>query len=388
MKNWIEGFMEYIRDTESPRIFSEWTAYSMLASAMERRVYLTRGHVSIFPDLYVILVARSGMRKSTAAKIAINDIMRPTGLFNVISTIKMTAEALYKELSNAGTMDHSALIFADELQTFLGSAGFKGDVVGALTLLYDSPESAEWRSLHAGIRIVERANVNMLACTTNNYVGIMLPRDVIECGFAPRVMWITASKPGKKWAWGSPEVSNELRIHLRNDLSRIKNLVGRATVTREAHHFYLGWYNNYHPKHDPILEPYFLRKGTTVLKLAMILRVANVSVQSIEDFIIEESDISESLEILKKAERSMAGVYNSSMGDLSKNCERILDYMEKKGKANISHAQMAKALYRHIRTAAEFKESIEFLIEMRRISLEFSKKGSKTYSILVEENEF
>ena len=354
-----------------------------MAASMERRIYMTRGHHTIFPDLYIILVSKSGMRKSAAAKIAINDIMRPVSQFNIISTIKMTAESLYKELSSTDTIDHPAMIFSDELQTFLGSQGFKSDAIGALTILYDSPEIGEWRSLHQGIRRVENANVNLLACTTFNYIGIMLPRDVIECGFAPRVMWITATKPGKRYPWGDPKVNYSLRDSLREDLLRIKSIRGRIGVSKDAYHFYQGWYNNYKPVFDPIMEPYFLRKGTTILKMAMVLAISNTRVLSIEDLSIEESHIAESIKILSRAEKTMASVYNSSMGDLSKNCEKILDYMRKHGGKDIEHAKMGKALYRSIKVMSEFRESIDYLIELKSIKRDPGSKGGKVYSLLV-----
>lgn len=381
MDNWIKGFLEYVKDTESPKIFNEWTAYSIIAASLERRLFITRGHVTIYPDLYVILVGKSGIRKSAAAKIGINDIMRPLGQFNIISVLKASAESIYKELSDKGKLDHCIYLFSDELQTFLGSSGFKNDVIGALTALYDSPEIGEHRTLSSGTKIITNANVNMLACTTFNYVGVMLPKEAIECGFAGRVMWITAQKPGRKHAWGSPEVDYSLRDLLREDLQRMKNLMGRVTVSREAYFFYENWYNKHSPNYDSVMEPYLLRKGTTVLKLAMILAVSSTSVSKIEEFIILISHIDEATKILSRAEKTMTSVYNSSMGDIAKNCERITEKMKQLGGADISHSKMAKSLYRYIRTGSEFKEAIEYLVDLKRIKRGRTEKGGQVYSL-------
>ncbi len=382
MKNWIEGFLEYVKDTESPKIFSEWTAYSVLAASMERRVYITRGHHTIYANLYIILVGKSGARKSSAPKICLDDIIYPTKEFNTINIIKATAEALYEELSNKTRLDNCVYIFADELETFLGDSGFKGDVIPALTRLYDSADEIDYRTRGGGTKVLTNVNINFLACTIFHYIGIMLPKEAITGGFAARVIWVSAERSKKRYAWGTELVDYKLRDLLRINIIRIKNLMGRITVSKKAHFFYKDWYDKYNPKYDPIMEPYYDRKGTTVLKIAMIVAVAETQVNTIEKFLIETHHIEEAIRILSKVEKTMNSIYNSSMGDLSKNCERILDEIKKRGGVEVGHSKAANSLFRYIKTSIEFKEAIEYLIDLGRIKRGLSKHGGKVYSLI------
>ena len=58
--NWISSLLDYVEDTESPRTFWVWSAISTVANALQRKVWLPFGLDTLYPNLYILLVAPPG----------------------------------------------------------------------------------------------------------------------------------------------------------------------------------------------------------------------------------------------------------------------------------------------------------------------------------------
>jgi hypothetical protein len=61
-----DKYFRYIGKTESPRIYHRWTAVSLLAALLGRRMFIPFGHDNIYPNQYILLVGDPGTRKGTA----------------------------------------------------------------------------------------------------------------------------------------------------------------------------------------------------------------------------------------------------------------------------------------------------------------------------------
>lgn len=62
----ISTYLDYVSNTESPKLFHIWAAISGISAAMGRKCWLPMGTGEIFPNMYVILVGPPAVRKSTA----------------------------------------------------------------------------------------------------------------------------------------------------------------------------------------------------------------------------------------------------------------------------------------------------------------------------------
>ena len=58
--DWIKTLGQYVEHTESPRQFWIWAGISTIASALQRKVWLPFGMETIYPCLYIMLVAHPG----------------------------------------------------------------------------------------------------------------------------------------------------------------------------------------------------------------------------------------------------------------------------------------------------------------------------------------
>ena len=56
--SWIREYLRCTENTESPSMFHLWVGISTIASVIDRDVYVNQGYFKIYPNLYIILVAR------------------------------------------------------------------------------------------------------------------------------------------------------------------------------------------------------------------------------------------------------------------------------------------------------------------------------------------
>ena len=128
LDDWVTGWLEYQENTEPPRPFITWVALSIVAAALQRKCRLEMGHLTWFPNMYIVIVGPSGSRKGTA--------MDPGRILLSGQGIKMSAESTTREAliralkkctsSNtdvkAGTIEtHASLtVYSQELTSFMG----------------------------------------------------------------------------------------------------------------------------------------------------------------------------------------------------------------------------------------------------------------------------
>ena len=91
-ENWVDLYVDFTEKQESPKIFQFWSAISVIASCLGRRVCLVRPHFKTFPNQYIILTAETARcRKSTASEIVVDDILASTSLVDTL-TWRLTTE--------------------------------------------------------------------------------------------------------------------------------------------------------------------------------------------------------------------------------------------------------------------------------------------------------
>src|SRR5438876_2460328 len=179
-ESFIDLYLEYTRDQESPDSFHLWTALTVLASAMGRKCFINKGYYQLYPNLFVVLVAGAAKcRKSTAINLGTTS---PTGeqLFENISTTKIisgkiTPEKLIREISEAQIINPddpghpscpSIFIHSSELSVFLTKQSYGEPLIHILTDLFDCPKSWTNKTKNKGIDNLENVFVCILAATT------------------------------------------------------------------------------------------------------------------------------------------------------------------------------------------------------------------------------
>jgi len=302
-EGFLKAYQAYANDDFVPELFNTWSGISIVAGALERKVWLPWSNTySFYPNLYVLLVTNPGTGKSVSSGRAVDllrEVSRKTGHLNVLPD--QATEASFIELMGKGrgfidtstggeiiTKQNAGYFYASEGSTSLNN--IYGDFIAALTALYDCPSTFKRSTKKDGVNSPSLHNVcvNMLACCTFDFLGKLVSDDNIMGGFASRVLYICNEDKTVKvqeFQGGLNEADrsaqDEYRTALIADLTEISQLVGRMQVEAEVKVAWKKWYlefeqnrlNNLSGK----IKSIWARTNTNVLKVAMALSAGESS---------------------------------------------------------------------------------------------------------------
>lgn len=281
--NYLKSFCSLLENTEVPPRFAIWCGIGSVLAALERRVWINQGIYTIYPNFYMVLVAASGQKKSTAINTASRLLRKLSPSPNVISQ-KITPEALIQALQ-AQSKDpkkllktkNGGIVIADELATFLDRNALERGLGPILTALYDCT-TFEYQTMNRGTETITDGYLSLLGGTTIELLKNSLPKDAIGGGFTSRTIFIyeEAIPPPVPWIdydESLVEIENQCVAYLQ----RLMELNGTVQLTPEAKALYISDYKDRHYnggfRDDPMLRQYENRRHAHLLKVAMALMV-------------------------------------------------------------------------------------------------------------------
>ena len=319
VRDWLSSYLKYVEKTEPPILFHTWTAVSVIAACLERRVYLPWGMSStIYPNHYIVLLGPSAhSRKGEAISLG-RELIKETTTTTVSESI--TREALIKKFgqdstkvmfkdNTTGEFVHQSALYeiAEELTVFLGQKDIK--FLGDLTNWYDSRPDWAYETKHFGTDDVEGMCFNLLGGTAPDWLVSILPREAIGGGWTSRTIFVVEEMKFQSAA--DPRemsIDEELKGLLIADLQHIRTVSGTMTFADDALETYIKWYEQMDrdlkagkpPVHDPALVGYIGRRATHLRKLAMVLSVSRG-----DDLTITLKDFKRALALLIQTESKM-----------------------------------------------------------------------------------
>lgn len=377
--DFIDSYVHYTRGQETNEKIHRWTAISMIAAAMERKIWMNRGHYTLYPNLYIFIIGKSGLvRKSTSTGIGI-DILRNLKDFRMMSE-RMTAASLIGQLQRSGcefdyrgkkVRQSAVFAYASELKVFLGEV--YGSTSELLTTFFDcTPHDASkpwiYETKGEGQVQIFGPCLNILGASTPTWLVNCIPANEMEGGFSSRVIFVVETDPPRK-SIPFPELEeaeSRLKNELMWDLERIHSLVGQVTISPEARKFYSEWYIKNQKllvdQTDSRFNGYFGRKGDTILKLSM-----SCSVSEGDSLIIEERHIVRAVELLNSLEESMFEAFGAAgKNENSVELKAVWDLIRVRKK--IKHSDILKVFWRDL-THRGLEEIAETLLRMGTIEL-------------------
>tara|TARA_R100000656_G_scaffold67313_1_gene50964 strand:- start:2906 stop:4099 length:1194 start_codon:yes stop_codon:yes gene_type:complete len=377
--SFLYKYLEYTKGTESPTKFHLWSGLSLIASLLGRNVNTYKGTYTLFPNMYIVLVAESARcRKSSATDIALDDMLRDSKLCRIYRQ-KMTAEFICTELASTESLNNDIVIYAPELATFLGVSAFQSGLVPLLTSWYTCPRYDDYKTKGAGKFEMSNICINLLGATTLDWMSNSMPGETVEGGFTGRVIFVVAEEPRQRIAW--PVITEEQLLHKKElmlDMHRLRRMVGMMEYTKESIEYYENWYNTLVEPKDLRLRGFDGRKGDHCLKLAMC-----VSASDSASLKIEKRHIELAVNIIEKAEILMHLAYRgAAFSKSSKDIDRVLRQLEKMG-GKSAHSILLKK-NSHYLNAEDFKQVMRTLIEQGDVEESLSCTGTKkgtTYTL-------
>lgn len=367
--NFLNAFMEYASYVEAPEKFLRWSALSVLAGCLERKVWVTNGAATWYPNLYIMLVGEPGSRKSTGSEIAVDLLREVPGisfladrLNEATFLLRLKSSGIRKTVTlGKEEFRHSACyLYASEAATSFSEMYAGGGIIVALTDLYNCGPRG-WHNVHAwtkhtmkdGETQIFNPCVNLLACSTPKWLTTkVMRRDDIEGGFGSRVILVVQKgeyRRSFKWTQaGQAEV--QMRTKLIQDLTHINKLFGPFTCDHtfatalegfdEGHSKYLAANKN-----DNILNAYFTRKITHLIKLAQV-----ISVSESDKLVLTSDHLVIAWKYLTELEEDMASVLEREeiretlvIKQEVSHLTMIRDHIAKLGKSVITKAEVYSA---------------------------------------------
>jgi len=279
--NWINSVVDAYKDSESPQRFYYWAAITAMAAVMRKNIYLDRFHYKLYPNIYVFLIAKSGMKKGIPISLC-KSLVEKSEASKVISGRNSVPRVIYdlgKLKTNAnGTVPYKeaqALIISGELASFLVK---DLDGLKVLTDLYNTHEHEEkWENSlkSTGIDTLTKPCINLFGATNDDHFAETIPKSDVKGGFIARTFIVYSMDRGLPNPLVDPPSSiidvNSFVPYLK-DLAKLK---GEFKWTKETADWYKTWYIDFMqnlPEND--VTGYYNRVGDSILKVAMILSLS------------------------------------------------------------------------------------------------------------------
>lgn len=369
--NFLEAYKKYTKDSEAPANFHFWCAMVTVSSCLSRKCYMPQGMFTVYPNLYVMLVGRNGSRKSTAKNLA-RDIIREMEL--PVTAEATTREALIDwlrdnkfevEVEGRTVVYHPMTAIINEMSEFLGASGDR--LVSFLVDVWDNPLFEDKTRKHGLIKI-PGPYLNMLGCTTTEWVYEQMRTDIITGGFSRRTLFVYEDELQCYNPWPVLTAAHhEAYGFLIKEARRICKLKGSFTVTHEA----LEWWEHYYitgmeelKNVDYMMQGYQSSKHTLALKIAMCLNAIRG-----DSMILAVEDLQDAADALQVAEINMSLIYTGvGRNDMKSISDKIVNYIyEGEG-----HSRMSSEVWRRFERDAnmqEMNQTIEYLVKSKRIRL-------------------
>jgi hypothetical protein len=283
----IIDFMSMTTDVLSPDIFRLWSGISLVAGALERRVWLQNNQGPVFPNFYILLVAPPGVGKQVVDRV--KDLWRDAKepgskvpAFNVAPD-SMTKASLIDSIAKAKKMilppgggapqhHHALLVPAEEFSVLLPT--YDMEYVGALNALWNNKASH-----HEVRRTGQKQDVNidfpylnLLGGAQPRWLASIFPEDVWHTGLGRRMIMIYSSTTPWKDVWASTTDVSPLRELILKRLGLLSKAYGQMSIERRAAEALTDWDRSGRqpvPTHAKLID-YNTNRNFQLIKLAIV----------------------------------------------------------------------------------------------------------------------
>ena len=322
----ITDFVAWTEDDPSPELYRRWSAITMVAGALERRVWLRTGAYRTFPNLYTMLVGAPGVGKGIVNKT--KNLMRKVQTrdgkpFFSISFDTETPQGLVDSLGEAEKtfeipggrkITYSYFLVAEEFGQIMPV--FDMYFVSLLNGLYNNTPSYAARTRHGKppIHEIKWGVLNFLAGVQPAYIASQFPEETWTTGLGRRCMMIFDDTPMR---YTNPfletEGIKELEPPLLESLSELSTWYGQIEWGKEAMEAMIEWWHGKQARPVPghsKLTAYNRNRQMNLLKLCTVSMASRKG----EEFEISLLDFSRAKSWLLEAEALMPDIFRAMIG--------------------------------------------------------------------------
>lgn len=366
--NWLQGYRHYTADSEAAPLFHIWGGLGAISAVIGKQVSMHMGKFSYLTNLYTVLVGPAGSKKTTAMLTARNLVKQVPGIHTAPNIAN--PESILKRMCKIDDPMHQSIsIYSLELGTLLSEGPQQRHMLDFLCDIFDGIPDYEKETIGRGVENLTNPWLAFQSCTTPEWLQNSLSSHSVEGGFVSRTLWIYSDERRLTNPW--PEETAEqrkLREWLINDLTHISALQGDFKASPEAKEFYSAWYKDptrFPKTHEQRLGGYYERKSIHVIKLAMILSLAEN-----DSLCIERRDIESALALLAEIEPDMHRAFIGVGKNIhSTDTERIYRQIKDASPQGLPYGRILSANY-HANNQDEIDRMLRGLQAMGKITFQ------------------
>lgn len=400
-QDWLQSYMEFTLDQESPTHFHFWTGIATIAGALRRRVWIDMRKFVWTPNFYIILVAPAGIAaKSTSISIGMDLLSRiPKEAGIHFGPESMTWQKLADSLSSVteyvkyidlqaqeSLQPMSALTCAvSELGTFLTLDDDK--LISFLIRMWDGGDATFTHSTKTSGNVEVKAPwLNIIAATTPTWLAQNFPPIMIGGGLASRIIFVHGEKKRRLVPYPDEEMEEqkhkEWRTKLAEDLRHIAALSGPYILLPEARVWGKEWYlrhnNGGRPNHlaSDRYSGYLARKQTHLHKVAMVLAASKR-----DELLITRDDLETADKLLLTLEAYMIRTFEAiGENEVARTIIAVKTLLENTPGAMIRHDHLMRNIFRHTKSKV-LEEALQIGIQMGMFR-PGNDNGTVTYNLV------
>jgi hypothetical protein len=385
-QNLLSLYMRYAGVSEVPASFQLWSAISVMAAAVRDTVWLNWFKDPTVPNLIIFLVGESGIGKEKA----INAAVRFVTDLPVVHLYggRATGPALIDELVDRPAKVNGRIVMSspiyfvtEELNMSIRGGEQAQDLISVCTKLYGrEPYPVKERTRTRGSTVtIPKPCLNWLAGSTQEWLMRSIPKDSIEGGFFARVLPVVGEKdysvrhPRPIY----PPDYEELKAIIAQRIKHLTEIEGEIQVSDEAWAWHDKWYTSRTTPEDRNMRPSFNRADEMLLKLAMLLCLAEWdSIGDPDGFegVIQVRHMEGALELWESIAATLPVILRSSMTTYQ---TVLLDRVEEAMKRfrSIGHSDLAKRLVTKGLRGADVHRGIAELLDRGDVEIYYVGKA-------------
>lgn len=313
--NWLELLIEETDFVETPKQWIYWSGLCTISAIVAPNVFVNKGAYKIRPNLYCLLIGRSGLGKGFGPSVS-KKLVNLVGNTRVISG-RGSIEGIIKELSISKAREDGSIPFKDA-RGYLCSGEFASSLYEAthaltiLTDLYDGHYNAEWTNTlkNSPIEKLRYPCITLLSGANQEMFDLAVDKAHLGGGFIGRTLLINADKRYRANSMIGNEVPEVDYEKLVVYLKELATLEGNIKWSKEAEDKYNEWF---YPYRESIVED---KTGTHDRMNDHIIKVATlISLARKKDMVLEAEDIEDAVSActsLSNTARKVAGMSGKS----------------------------------------------------------------------------
>jgi len=269
----LRQYIDYTSRSEAPLAYHVFSFLCAVGSVLNRRIWFDMGYYRLYPTLGVIILGPSGIKKTSAANIAV-DILQKLGLVKIYSE-KLTPEALIDAMKGDNAV---GLVYAPEMSVFLNKQQYNEGLVQLITRFMDCPDVWESGTIGRGKSVIRNIAISSIMCSTPDWFVSSTPSDSFGGGFVARNLLVVQTSSARCEPIPDPG-DPRLRSAISDQLAALHALEGQIVFDANAWKTYDDWYRGVHqdeiknPSHE-LLATYHNRKPDHLKRIAICLHMA------------------------------------------------------------------------------------------------------------------